>query len=320
MKILHALEEFSESKTPVILAAGCFDGLHIGHTAVIQTAIDRARAVGGEAWVFTFDPHPAKVLSPDHAPPLIYTTDQQSRHMQEMGVDGCILHPFSVDFMKQEPIDFFENLCRHIPKLAGISVGQDWSFGRDRSGNAALLARLCEEQNLFFSAHPSVCWGDQRVSSTRIREAIRLGHLAEASSMLGRPISTIGNVEHGEKIGRKLGYPTANLAPANEMLPPRGIYAATLRVGHSLHAAAAYIGHRGTFHENEPQVLEVYLLDEKDIDLYGQHVEVSYIEYIRGDRVFDTADMLKTQIAADIAAIRTILDARSACSSTPRES
>ncbi len=312
MKIIHALEEFSGSKTPVILAAGCFDGLHIGHTAVIQTAIDRARGIGGEAWVFTFDPHPAKVLSPDHAPPLIYTTDQQSRYMQEMGVDGCILHPFTADFMKQEPTDFFENLCRHIPKLSGISVGEDWSFGRNRSGNATLLAKLCGDRNLFFSAHPAVCWKDERVSSTRIREAVRLGHLAEASSMLGRPISTIGNVEHGEKIGRKLGYPTANIAPGNEMLPPRGIYAAKLRVGHSQHDAAAYIGHRETFHENEPQVLEVYLLDEKDINLYGQHVEVSYIEYIRGDRVFENAEMLKAQIADDISSIRAVLNSHQA--------
>lgn len=307
MKIIHALEEFVDTKTPVILAAGCFDGLHIGHSAVIQVAIDRARAVGGEVWVFTFDPHPAKVLSPDHAPPLIFTTDQQSLHLQEMGVDGCILQPFTVDFMKQEPEAFFDNLCTCIPELAGISVGADWSFGRNRSGNAELLTRLCEERSIYFSAHPAVCWNEERVSSTRIREAIKLGHLKDAAGMLGRPISTIGKVIHGEKIGRNLGYPTANIDPENDMLPPRGIYAATLRVGNQLHNAAAYIGHRGTFHENEPQVLEVHLIDESDIDLYGQHVEVSYIEYIRGDQVFEDAEKLKEQIKADLAAIRKIL-------------
>ena len=307
MKIIHALEEFHNSKTPVILAAGCFDGLHIGHAAVIQVAIDRARAMGGEAWVFTFDPHPAKVLSPDHAPPLIFTTDQQSLYLQETGVDGCILQPFTIDFMKQEPTDFFDNLCSSIPELAGISVGADWSFGRNRSGNAELLTKLCSERNMFFSAHPAVCWKEERVSSTRIREAIRLGHLRDAAGMLGRPVSTIGRVVHGKKIGRDLGYPTANMEPENDMLPPRGIYAAKLRIGHQLYNAAAYIGHRGTFHENEPQVLEVHLIDESDIDLYGQHVEVSYIEYIRGDRVFEDAEKLKEQIAADLAAIRTVL-------------
>jgi riboflavin kinase / FMN adenylyltransferase len=307
MKIIHALEEFSDSKMPVILAAGCFDGLHIGHTAVIQVAIERARAIGGEAWVFTFDPHPAKVLSPDHAPPLIFTTGQQSRQLQEMGVDGCILQPFTLDFMKQEPLIFFDNLCSCIPELAGISVGEDWSFGRNRSGNAELLTRLCEERKIYFSALPAICWKDERVSSTRIRKEIKLGHLADATGMLGRPVSTIGIVEHGEKIGRKLGYPTANIAPENDMLPPRGIYAAQLRVGHGIHNAAAYIGHRGTFHENEPQVLEVYLLDAKDIDLYGQNVEVSYIEYVRGDHVFKDANKLKQQIEVDISSIRTIL-------------
>jgi FAD synthase len=150
MKIIRSLEEFSDTKTPVILAAGCFDGLHIGHTAVIQVAIERARAIGGEAWVYTFDPHPAKVLSPDHAPPLIFTTDQQSRHLQEMGVDGCILQPFTIDFMKHEPVDFFDHLCNCIPELAGISVGEDWSFGKNRSGNPALLTKLCGKQNIFF--------------------------------------------------------------------------------------------------------------------------------------------------------------------------
>jgi riboflavin kinase/FMN adenylyltransferase len=307
MKIIHALEEFTAARCPVILAAGCFDGLHIGHAAVIQVAINHARAVGGEAWVFTFDPHPAKVLSPEHAPPLIFTGDQQARHLQEMGVDGCILHPFTVEFMKQEPVDFFEDLCRCIPELTGISVGEDWSFGRNRSGNAELLTRLCTERNMFFSAHPAVCWQDERVSSTRIRAEIKLGHMADAASMLGRPVSTIGSVVHGKKIGRGLGYPTANIAPENDMLPPRGIYAARLRVGNRHHDAAAYIGHRETFHQNEPQVLEVYLIDEHDIDLYGQQVEVSYLEFIRSDQIFEDADKLKKQIEADVAAIRAVL-------------
>jgi len=307
MKIIHALEEFSDSATPVILAAGCFDGLHIGHRAVIQVAIDRARACGGEAWVFTFDPHPAKVLSPDRAPPLIFTTGQQLRHLQEMGIDGCILQPFTIEFMKQKPTTFFDNLCINIPELAGISVGEDWSFGKNRAGNPALLTKLCGEQNIFFSAHPAVCWKGERVSSTRIREAIKLGHFGDVLGMLGQPVSTIGTVVHGEQIGRSLGYPTANIEPENDMLPPRGIYAAQLRVGQRLHNAAAYIGHRGTFHENEPQVLEVHLIDETNIDLYGQQVEVSYLEYLRGDRVFEDADQLKEKIKADLATIRSIL-------------
>ena len=307
MKIIRSLNEFTGSSVPVVLAAGCFDGLHIGHQAVIGKAIERAKAIGGEAWIFTFDPHPAKVLMPDHAPPLIFTPAQQSRHLQEMGVDGCIMQPFTVELMQQEPLDFFNHLCECIPPLAGISVGEDWSFGRNRGGNAELLTKLCAQRSLWFSAHAPVCWRGERVSSTRIRKAIQLGHMEDATAMLGRPVSTIGVVEHGEKIGRKLGYPTANIEPENEMLPPRGIYAARLRVGNGMHDAAAYIGHRGTFHENEPQVLEVHLLDESGIDLYGQRVEVSYLEYIRGDRVFEDAEKLKAQIPADLAAIRSVL-------------
>ena len=307
MKIIHSLEEFTDEKVPVVLAAGCFDGLHIGHRAVIEKALEQAKAIGGETWVFTFAPHPAKVLMPDRAPPLIFTTSQQSRHLQGMGVGGCILQPFTTNLMQQEALEFFHNLCERIPPLAGISVGEDWSFGRNRAGNAELLTKLCSERNIWFSAHPPVCWQDERVSSTRIRKAIQLGHMDDATNMLGHPVSTIGIVEHGEKIGRKLGYPTANISPENEMLPPRGIYAARLRIGQTLHNAAAYIGHRETFHQNEPQVLEVHLLDESNIDLYGQHVEVSYIEYIRGDRMFEDAEKLKDQISADLAAIRSVL-------------
>jgi riboflavin kinase/FMN adenylyltransferase len=244
---------------------------------------------------------------PDRAPPLIFTTGQQSLHLQEMGIAGCILQPFTIDFMKQEPLDFFEHLCTCIPHLAGISVGADWSFGRNRTGNAELLTKLCGERKMYFSAHPEVQWKQERVSSTRIREAIKLGHLDDANAMLGRPMSTIGSVEHGEKIGRTLGFPTANIKPDNEMLPPRGIYAARLRVGHLFHNAAAYIGHRGTFHENKPQVLEVHLLDQSDINLYDQRVEVNYIKYIRSDEVFIDAKALKVQIEADITEIRDIL-------------
>ncbi len=307
MKMVRALEEFSDRSVPIILAAGCFDGLHIGHRAVIQVAIDRAHACGGEAWVFTFDPHPAKVLSPKHAPPLIFTPGQQARHLMDMGIAGCILQPFTLDFMKQEPTAFFDSLCTNIPQLAGLSVGADWSFGKNRAGTPALLTKLCEARNLFFSALPAVCWKGERVSSTRIRKAIQLGHSADVLGMLGQPAATIGTVVHGKQMGRGLGYPTANIDPENDMLPPRGIYAAQLRVGHHLHNAAAYIGHRGTFHENEPQVLEVHLIDEQDIDLYGQQVEVSYLEYIRSDQVFDDAEQLKVQIKADLTAIRAIL-------------
>jgi len=312
MKIIHALEEFPDRATPVFLAAGCFDGLHIGHRAVIQVAIDHARASGGEAWIFTFAPHPAKVLDPEHAPPLIFTTGQQLRHLQEMGLDGCILQPFTPELMRQEPAAFFDHLRARIPELAGISVGEDWSFGKNRSGTPELLAKLCGGKHLFFSAHPPVCWNGERVSSTRIREAIKLGHFTDATGMLGQPIGTIGTVVHGEQIGRQLGYPTANIEPENDMLPPRGIYAARLRVGHQLHNAAAYIGHRGTVHENEPQVLEVHLIDETNIDLYGQQVEVSYLQYIRGDQVFGNTEKLKEQIKTDLATIRSILNTESA--------
>lgn len=306
MNILHHLHHFAQhtASGPIFLAAGCFDGLHRGHQAVLQVAKKNAKDAGGEAWVLTFDPHPARIINPEHAPPLIFSPRQQLRHLQEEGMNGCILQPFTKEFMQQEPLEFFQMLLNCIPDLAGISVGEDWSFGRKRAGTPELMQKLCSENNLFFSALPAVCQAGERISSTQIREAIRLGHLDSIQAMLGRPLSTDGKVVQGEKIGRKLGYPTANIDPENELLPPRGIYAARLQVGDHIYPAAAYIGHRETILQNKPQVLEVHLIDEQDIDLYGKQVEVSYLSYIRDDRVFDSAEQLKTQIEQDIQLIR----------------
>jgi len=307
MRIIHALEEFGNGSAPVFLAAGCFDGLHVGHRAVIQVAIDQAQACNGEAWVFTFNPHPAKVLNPDRAPPLIYSVEQLLRNLQTMGVHGCILQPFTLDFMRQEPTTFLDSLCKSIPLLAGISVGEDWSFGKNRSGTAETLRKFCTSRGVQFSAMQPVCWRGERISSTRIRNAIKLGRLDDAQQMLGHPVTVAGHVIHGETIGRRLGFPTANIDPENEILPPRGIYAAWMRFGRQTGKAAAYIGHRETFHKNKPQVLEVHLLDQDDIDLYGQFVEVNFVKYVRADRVFPDADSLQKQIRIDLDNIRKIL-------------
>ena len=305
MRVLHTLKDFPQKTGPVFLAIGCFDGLHIGHRAVIQKALHQAHLQQGVAWVLTFSPHPAQALDPQHAPPLIHAPSQFLRGLQEIGLHGTLLHPFNKSFIQTPPDQFLNQLLEAIPHLGGICVGEDWSFGKDRAGNIDLLADFCKKNNLHFTAVPPICWKGERVSSTRIREAIRLGHLHEATAMLGAPLATIGTVTHGEKIGRKLGFPTANINPENQLLPPRGIYAAQLRIGQHLHPAAAYIGHRGTFHQNQPQVLEVHLIDHPPIDLYDAQVELLYLEYIRPDRIFKNPDKLIQQIKLDLTAIRT---------------
>ncbi len=307
MKILRTLDAFPATERPIILALGNFDGMHIGHTAVIRTAIDAAQERGGQAWVFTFDPHPACLLNPGSKPVMIATRAQQSRYLAALGVEGCILQSFTPEFMQQKPVAFFQQLCDGIPGLAGISVGANWSFGHDRSGSAKLLAGLCAGLSLFFSAHPDVIWQNKRVSSSRVRAAIATGDLEGAHAMLGRPAAVYGKVVHGEKIGRSLGCPTANVEPENECLPPAGIYAARMLADGQSFDAAAYIGKRKTFHADKPTVLEVHLLHETGIDLYDQFVEVEFCVCVRKDLAFPDSTALKAQIENDLSAICSML-------------
>jgi len=307
VKILHALEEFKPTQYPIFLAMGCFDGVHIGHQAVIQTALHHASNTDGQVWVLTFSPHPAKLFDPDHAPNLISTQEQQLLLFQEMGVDGVIIQPFTTDFVGLEPPLFFDRLLATLAPLAGLFVGENWTFGKNRSGTTQILHQFCTEKNIIFSAHDSVCWKNRRVSSTRIRKAFTLGQITDLKKMLGREPSTIGTVVHGEQIGRTLGFPTANIQPQNELLPPLGIYAAHLRIGSKTYPAAAYWGRRSTFHADAPPQLEAHLIDQSNIDLYGKTVEVSYVDYIRADQFFDSPKTLKKQIAQDLIAIRALL-------------
>ena len=303
MITIHQLENVPSSTHPLSLALGNFDGLHIGHAAVIQSAVKIAQQKKGEAWVFTFDPHPRRVLHPETAPPLLSTRSQQNDLLEKLHVTGAILQPFNQSFMQLEPEAFFHLLRKNLPTLASISVGHDWSFGKNRAGNVDFLTNLCSKYHIEFQAHPPIEWNHERVSSTRIRTAVQTGDLTAARQMLARPFSLQGTVVHGEKIGRKLGYPTANIDPKNECLPPNGVYAAQLIVEGQTFDAAAYIGNRRTIHDDKPTVLEVHLIKQKKIDLYTKEVEVIFLETIRGDQTFENTDELKKQIACDLESI-----------------
>jgi riboflavin kinase/FMN adenylyltransferase len=291
---------------PIVIAAGCFDGVHRGHQAVIRAAVDLASEQGGEAWVLTFDPHPARFLNPNAAPPLLSSQAELFRQFEQLGISGVFLIPFTREFSNQPPETFAADLLAALPNLGGFVTGTDWQFGRRSDGNVALLRELWKTSPVQIISVPAVIEGSARVSSTRIRHAILEGNLAEAEQLLGRPFSVFGEVVTGRQIGRDLGFPTANIAAQSEVEPPPGIYAARVRFGQKTHAAAAYIGSRRTFHNlGDERVLEVHLLDF-DGDLYGATLEVQFIEKIRDDLAFESVDALKKQIALDLRAIRRI--------------
>lgn len=308
MKLVRTISDIPQTDKPIVLAMGCFDGVHIGHRKVIATAVEQAGARGGEAWVFTFNPHPAKVLSPETAPPLISAETCRLRQLEALGVHGVIAIPFDKNFAHTEPEQFLTNLWKQLPTLSGVVCGTDWSFGYKARGKFQVLETLCAEHGITATAVPPVLYDEEKISSTHIRQAVRAGDIPLAEQMLGRPFCIFGTVVKGRGIGRGLGFPTANIEPENELIPAPGVYAARTRLQTSdlrLQPSAVFIGKRKTFNDPEP-VIEVYLFDF-DGNLYGQQIEVCLVRKVRDVEPFPSKEALIAQIEKDITQIRGIL-------------
>lgn len=308
MRTLTRLEALSRHPRPIVFAAGAFDGVHLGHQAVLRRAREAADAVGGEAWVLTFDPHPLKVLRPDRAPALLTSTPHRLQLLRAHAVDGVVLLPFTTAFAEQDPRDFIAHVRATVPTLHAIVVGSNWTFGRGARGDVALLAELGAV--LGFQAHvmEGVTYEAQPISSTRIRRAVANGDLTAAAAMLGRPFSIYGTVVHGTKIGRQLGYPTANVDPHNEVRPPPGIYACRTTVEGRSYKSAAFLTADPDPRKGPPDVVEVHLLDVT-LDLYELDIDVQFVCKLRDEWRFDSLEALKKQITVDIEATRSVLDA-----------
>jgi len=308
MKIDRSLADMRHDDAPVYLAAGFFDGVHAGHRQVIGTAVEQARRVGGRAWVMTFDTHPMQVLRPELAPLMLTSALHKLRLIEACGVDGCLLLPFTRELAGQSARDFAQQLFHSVPGLRGIVVGGNWRFGHKAAGTPELLAELGAEAGVQVITIPAVCHADHPISSTRIREAILAGDLETAAAMLGRPHSVLGTVVGGRRLGRQLGFPSANLDPHNEALPPFGIYAALAPLDGILHEAVLNYGTCPTIDPSPdaPATLELHLLDFAG-DLYGRDIEACFIAYLRPEERYASHDELKTQIGRDIARARGIL-------------
>jgi riboflavin kinase/FMN adenylyltransferase len=306
MLILTDISDLPVEKKPIVLAMGCFDGVHVGHQKVISTAVEQAEQLGGEAWVYTFDPHPAKLLVPHKAPPLISAEPCRLRQMEALGVKGIIETPFTLEFAALTPETFLIDLINKTPALAGVVCGQDWSFGCRASGNFQTLETFGKQHGFTATAVTPVMDGEQKISSTTIRKAIANGNIPAAAKLLGRPFSLFGKVVEGEKIGRELGFPTANIDPDNELLPGNGVYAARTRVDDNWIDSAVFIGTRETF-DCQQHVIESYLIDF-DGDLYGKTLEVVLTEKTRDIGPFPSKEALIEKIEKDVAQIRKLLN------------
>lgn len=302
MKIVHTATDLKPGKA--CLAIGVFDGVHLGHQQIIRQTINDARQHEAIALIVTFDKHPNAIVAPDRVPPLIYSQPQKVRAFKSLGADALLEIPFDREFSQQTGETFIRNLARDFGKIQSICVGADFVFGCKRSGDVALLRQLGSE--LHFQVHglAAVALDGQTVSSTRIRETIRAGDFDAASQMLGRAYSIAGKVVHGDQLGNKLGFPTANLDTTGMLLPPSGVYVAHARVGSKTHRSVLNIGIRPTIQNPTPAPrVEVHLLDFTG-DLYGQEMEITFATKLRDEQKFPSVDALREQIQQDVTAAR----------------
>ena len=302
---LTSISELAGIREPVFLAVGVFDGVHLGHRAVIDRALSDARSSGGAAVAVTFDPHPIRVLRPERAPRLLTSTPHKLRLIRALGVPHLLVIPFDLVFAATPPDEFIRQLSAACA-LREICVGHQWSFGKGRAGNLELLSRLGPQLGFDAVGVPAVDIDGEVVSSTLIRHAVESGDLAKAARLLGREFTVLGTVIRGEQLGRKLGFPTANLAAHNEQFPPNGVYAVEARRNGTLLRGVANIGVRPTLAAPDGQrLLEVHLFDFAD-EIYGEDLEVSFRRFLRPEQKFPSLDSLREQIARDVESARAV--------------
>ncbi|MCO5170722.1 MAG: bifunctional riboflavin kinase/FAD synthetase [Planctomycetes bacterium] len=294
------------------VTVGVFDGVHLGHAALLDRLVASARAAGVAPVVVTFWPHPRAVLG-GGAPPLITTLAHRVALLRRRGAAGVVVLPFDADVASWPAEVFAERVLAERLAASRVVLGADHRFGRGRRGDVALLARLGERLGFVAEAVPLVETGGVKASSTAVRDALRRGDLDLAGRLLGRPVSVLGHVVRGDQRGRALGFPTANLDLGAALRPPRGVYAVRARtvVRHEdgpLLPAVANVGRRPTFTADEQDLVEVHLL-EGGRDLYGLDLEVEFVERLRDERRFEGVDALRAQIARDAARAREVLGA-----------
>lgn len=307
MRWLDHREAMPESLRGAVIALGNFDGFHMGHQAVAREAIEWARAEGRPSIIATFDPHPVRLFKPEVPPFRLTTLEQRQELYLAAGATAMLVFHFDADLANTSAEDFVHDLLGRRLGVAGVVTGEDFTFGKGRAGNRARLEQLGREAGIAARAVAPVMDHGAPVSSSRVREALREGDPREAARLLTRPFAIRGVVEHGDKRGRAIGYPTANLTIESYLRPKFGVYAVTGRVlatGQELQGAAN-IGVRPQF-EPPRELLEPHFFDFAG-DLYGQEIEVAFHHFLRPEARFDSLESLVARIDSDCAEARKLL-------------
>lgn len=317
MQVIEGSDQPRDSARGCVLTVGNFDGLHLGHRALLAAVVARGRELGRPTALYTFDPHPRRVLFPDRAQPLLMTWDQLVAGVEREGIDFLVRERFTPAFAALSPDEFLRDVIADRLAPREVFVGRDFHFGKGRAGSGEMLVARAPALGIHVSLLPQVRAGGADVSSTRIRESLGRGDVADARLCLGRPYTVWGRVVEGDRRGRTLGFPTANLASENEIVPANGVYATRVRLFDAAGRLSpeslpgvTNVGARPTFAPGRIGV-ETHLLDFSG-DLYGRRMELAFHARIRDERRFSGPDELARQIADDARRARETLRAETA--------
>ncbi len=299
MKVLRGFDDIDLGGAGTVVSIGNFDGVHIGHQAVIRSAVQAARGRDLMSVVCTFDPHTRVFLRPDAPPRLLETLEQRLGAIETLGVDVAVVVPFGKAVAELPREEFITGFLRGGLGAVELHVSQAFTFGAGGKGNVEYLHTVASEHGFAVRVVASVISGNSPVSSTRIRDALADGRVSDAAELLGRPFSLIGKVVVGAGRGRDLGAPTANLAVENTFIPGRGVYVTEARVAGAVYPAITNVGVRPTFEDDGELTVETHLLDHQ-MSLYGEPMELAFRKKLRDEARFESADALAAQIAEDV--------------------
>jgi riboflavin kinase/FMN adenylyltransferase len=290
-----------------VLALGNFDGVHRGHRKILDRVHRVAEERGATSVVMTFEPHPPRVVRPDKAPPLLMTMPQKLEALAQAGVHGAAVVRFTLEMSRWEPEMFVRTVLVDWLRVSEVWVGANFLFGHDRAGNFTLLRVLGSRYGFKAEKIDPVRYKEFVVSSTRVRRLISEGRVDEAGALLGHVYAIDGTVVRGDARGRTIGFPTTNLCTDNELIPPSGVYATTTRIRDVVHASVTNVGTRPTVDDSGRTTVETHIFD-LDRDLYGTSIRIGFVQRLRDERMFESLDLLRAQIAADCQRARMLFD------------
>jgi riboflavin kinase/FMN adenylyltransferase len=307
MHIIRSLDAFPAAARGGAVSIGNFDGVHVGHVAIVRRLLERAKAVTGPAIVFTFDPHPVRLLRPEQCPPPLTWTERKAELLAAQGVDWIVAYPTDEALLDLSAVEFFEQIVRGKLAAKALVEGPNFYFGHNREGTIGRLAELTKAAGISLDVVEPVEIDGAIVSSSRVRELIRAGNVEQARKLLSAPYRIRGMVTHGAGRGAKIGFPTANLSAVDTLMPAEGVYAGRAAIGGSTYPAAINLGPSPTF--GDPTIrVEVHVIGYGE-PLYGQPLEVDFLARLRAIRPFDSPAALVEQLRRDIEQVKRIAKA-----------